>query len=236
MSSDLWCCVFCVADESSLQYLQARLSPGDQSHQTGNMLSSTPSSFVCMYSYPDHSYYREDPCILTPPFPFAKGWSGRVLRRTASWCCFPPQFRQSAYLPAQSRHPSCSTHCTEPSLLRMYFFQQQVSLGPDQRAPYSHPTPLALQLRLAQQGPVIATQSKEKEHKTGAKWQAQRLVCLPPVEPASSVSHINYQHGLPKPIVNLTSNNQKAREREKKWGRNEILISLIKKAFHRICL
>ena len=147
-----------------------------------------------------------------------------------------PQFRQSAHLPAQSRHPFCSTHCTEPSLLHAYFFQQQVSLGPDQRAPHSHPTPLALQLRLAQQGPVTATQSKEKEHKTGVKWQAQRLVCLTLVEPASSVSHINYQRALPKPIVNVTSNNQKAREREKKWARNEILISLSKNAFHRICL
>lgn len=171
-----------------------------------------------------------------PAIPFCKGMEWKSSKKNSKLMLLSPQFRQSAYLPAQSRHPSCSTHCTEPSLLRMYFFQQQVSLGPDQRAPYSHPTPLALQLRLAQQGPVIATQSKEKEHKTGAKWQAQRLVCLPPVEPASSVSHINYQHGLPKPIVNLTSNNQKAREREKKWGRNEILISLIKKAFHRICL
>ena len=76
MSSDLWCHVLGVGDESSLQYPQARLSPGDQSHQTGNMLSSPPSSFVCMYSYPDHSYHREDPCVLTPSFPFAKGWSG----------------------------------------------------------------------------------------------------------------------------------------------------------------
>ena len=97
-------------------------------------------------------------------------------KKNSELMLFSPQFRQSAHLPAQSRHPSCPTHCTEPSLLWGYFFQQQVSLGTDQRAPHSHPAPLALQLRLAQQGPVIATQSKEKEHKTGAKRQAQRPV------------------------------------------------------------